>query len=521
MRVLLINPEFPSSFWSLQQSCTILGRKTLMAPLGLITVAALLPDEWEFRMADLNTRRLRPDDWDWAEIIMLSGMIVQREGMVNLIREAKQRHKTVVVGGPFATSVPQDILEAGADFLVRGEGEMTIPLYLAALRAGETRGVIEPAGRPEMTISPVPRYDLLNLNDYILAGVQTSRGCPFNCEFCDIVNLYGRKPRYKSPDQVLAELATLYNLGWRREVFICDDNFIGNQTHARAILKKLIPWQADHGEPFSFWTQASANLGQNLPLVDLLTAANFSNVFIGAESPDDAVLTGNRKYQNLKDPLGESLTNIRANGLGVVASFVLGFDQETKGAGDRIRAFVEQHNLPVVMVNLLQAFPNTALWDRLQRENRLIDNKVSADMVDMSFNFVPARPAGEITAEYIRAVDNLYEPSNYLARAYQDILAMRPTRAAAGKSPGPKYGNQKGRVPLHGKFGDLMALLNLIWRQGVVAGYRRQFWRQLLGVYRQNPSRLQKYLEKCGMGENIFPIRASLLAKVTRSGPPK
>jgi radical SAM superfamily enzyme YgiQ (UPF0313 family) len=252
-----------------------------------------------------------------------------------------------------------------------------------------------------------------------------------------------------------------------------------------------------------------------------LTAANFSNVFIGAESPDDAVLTGNRKYQNLKDPLGESLTNIRANGLGVVASFVLGFDQETKGAGDRIRAFVEQHNLPVVMVNLLQAFPNTALWDRLQRENRLIDNKVSADMVDLSFNFVPARPPGEITAEYIRAVDNLYEPSNYLARAYQDILAMRPTRAAAGKSQGPKYGNQKGRVPLHGKFGDLMALLNLVWRQGVVAGYRRQFWRQLLGVYRQNPSRLQKYLEKCGMGENIFPIRASLLAKVTRSGPPK
>ena len=493
-----------------------------MAPLGLITVAALLPDDWEFRLADLNTRPLRPDDWDWAEIVMLSGMIVQREGLVTLIREAKARHKTVVVGGPFATSVPQEILEAGADFLVRGEGEMTIPLWLAALRAGETHGVIEPAGRPEMTISPVPRYDLLNLDDYILAGVQTSRGCPFNCEFCDIVNLYGRKPRYKSPDQVLAELETLYNLGWRRQVFICDDNFIGNQTHARAILNKLIPWQASHGEPFSFWTQASANLGQNLPLVDLMTAANFSNVFIGVESPDEEVLAGNRKYQNLKNPLGESLTNIRANGLGVLASFIMGFDQETKGAGDRICAFVAQHNLPVVMVNLLQALPNTALWDRLQRENRLVDNKVSADMVDMSFNFLPARPAAEITAEYVRAVDYLYEPSNYLARAYQDILAMRPTRAAAaGKHKGPKSGHQKGRVLLHGKFVDLMALLKLIWRQGVVAGYRRQFWRQLVGVYRQNPSRLQKYLEKCGMGENLFPIRKSLLARVARSGPGK
>ena len=262
MRVLLINPEFPGSFWSLQQSCELLGRKTLMPPLGLLTLAALLPADWELRLVDLNARPLRPDDWDWAELVMLSGMIVQREGLLNLIREAKARHKTVVVGGPFATSVPQEILEAGADFLVRGEGETTIPLWLAAWQAGETHGVIEPDGRPEMTLSPVPRFDLLNLDDYIIVGIQTSRGCPFNCEFCDIVNLYGRKPRYKSPDQVLAELETLFNLGWRREVFICDDNFIGNQTHARAILKKLIPWMKSHGEPFSFWTQASANLGQ-------------------------------------------------------------------------------------------------------------------------------------------------------------------------------------------------------------------------------------------------------------------
>ena len=282
------------------------------------------------------------------------------------------------------------------------------------------------------------------------------------------------------------------------------------------------PGIASHGEPFSFWTQASANLGQDLPMVDLLTAANFGNVFIGVESPDEAVLVGNRKYQNVKDPLGESLTNIRANGLGVLASFIMGFDQETKGAGDRICAFVTQHNLPVVMVNLLQALPNTALWERLQQENRLVDDKVSADMVDMSFNFLPARPAAEITAEYVRAVDYLYEPSNYLARAYQDILAMRPTRAAtAGKNQGPKSGHQKAPVLLHGKFVDLMSLLKLIWRQGVVAGYRRQFWRQLVGVYRQNPSRLQKYLEKCGMGENLFPIREGLLAKVAQSGPGK
>ncbi len=404
---------------------------------------------------------------------------------------------------------------AGADFLVLGEGESTIPLWLAALHHGETHGVFQHGSKPEMTLSPVPRFDLLNLDDYILVGVQTSRGCPFNCEFCDIINLYGRKPRYKNANQVLAEVETLYNLGWRREIFFCDDNFIGNQTHARAILEKLIPWMKSHGEPFSFWTQTSANLGHNLPLIDLLTAANFSNVFIGVESPDEAVLAGNRKYQNLKNPLDEALTNINANGLGVVPSFIMGFDQETPGAGDRICAFVEQNNLPAVMLNLLQALPNTALWDRLKRENRLIDSGVSADMVEASFNFRPTRPAAEIMAEFVRTVDYLYEPAKYLARTYRHILAMRPTRAAtAGKSQSRGNGNQNGRASLWSQRNQLAALFKLVWRQGVVAGYRGQFWRQLLGVYRQNPSRLQKYLEKCGMGENLFQIRASLLAKV-------
>ena len=518
MRVLLINPEFPTSFWSMKDLCELAGCKTLMSPLGLITVAALLPGEWEFRLADLNVRQLRPDDWDWADIVMLSGMIVQRAGMINLIQEARQRRKPVVVGGPFATSVPQDILGAGADFLVRGEGEITIPLWLASWRAGETHGVIEPDGRPEMTLSPVPRFDLLNLDDYNLLCIQTSRGCPFNCEFCDIVNLYGRKPRYKSPDQVMVELETLFNLGWRQEIFICDDNFIGNRTHAQAILKKLIPWMKSHGEPFSFWTQVSANLGHDTAMVDLLTEANFGNVFIGVESPDEAVLVGNRKYQNLQDPLGQSLTNISANGLGVLPSFIMGFDQETKGADERICAFVEQHNLPLVMLNLLQALPNTNLWDRLKRENRLLETTISADMFDTRLNFVPTRPLPEIMDEYIRAVDYLYEPSKYLARTYRHFLAMRPTRAAtAGKRKEQNAGNQRTRAPLSPRRKDLAAFLKLLWRQGIMAGYRMQFWRQLVGIYWHNPTRLQKYLVKCGAGEDLFKIRAGLLEKTHRS----
>jgi radical SAM superfamily enzyme YgiQ (UPF0313 family) len=517
MRAILVYPEFPRSFWTLRQSCELLGRKTLMAPLGLLTLAALLPRHWEIRLADLNTRPLAADDWDWADMVLLSGMIVQRDGMLSLVRQAKDRGKPVVVGGPYATSVPEDFLAAGADFLVLGEGENTVPLWLNALDRGETRGVVRPPDdKPAMTASPVPRYDLLNLDDYILMGVQTSRGCPYNCEFCDIINLFGRRPRYKNPDQVLAELETLYHLGWRREVFICDDNFIGNYTHAQAILEKLVPWMQSHGEPFGFWTQTSTDLGHNLPLIDLLTAANFSHVFIGIESPDSEVLAGNRKYQNLKNPLDQALGNIIANGLTVVPSFIMGFDQETSGAGDRICAFVENNHLTMVMLNLLQALPNTALWDRLQRENRLLgtSTEVSTDMIEACFNFRPTRPAAEIMAEYIRTVDCLYEPEKYLARAYRQILAMRPTRAAlAGKSPAAHPGKPNGQGTLWSRRRHLGSLLRLLWRQGVVPGYRGQFWRQLLGVYRQNPSRLQRYLALCGMGENLFQIRAGLLAK--------
>jgi radical SAM superfamily enzyme YgiQ (UPF0313 family) len=518
MKSLLINPEFPRSFWTFEQSCQLLGRQTLMPPLGLITLAALLPDEWELRLADLNTRQLRAEDWDWAEIVMLSGMIVQRERLLQLIREAKARGKTVVVGGPYATSVPEEILAAGADFLVRGEAEEILPRWLAAFAAGEKQGVFAADARPDMTISPVPRFDLLHLDDYIIPGIQTSRGCPFNCEFCDIINLYGRKPRYKSPDQVLAELEALYALGWRREVFICDDNFIGNQDHARAILTKLIPWMKEHEEPFSFWTQASVDLGQNLSMVDLLTEANFGHIFIGVESPDEDVLAGNRKYQNLKNPLDQSLMNICANGLTVIPSFILGFDQEKKGAGDRICAFVEQNNLPAVMLNLLQALPNTRLWERLRKEDRLLESEISADMIDASFNFRPFRPAAEIVDEFIRAIDYLYEPSKFLARTFRYFLTMRPTRAfiAAKTGKAPKAGNKKLPAPVSINLEELTGLLRLVWRQGIVAHYRRQFWRQSLEIYRHNPSRLKKYLKNCALGENLFQIREGLLEKTAR-----
>jgi len=523
VRVLLLYPEFPPSFWTLRETCVFSRKKTLLPPLGLITVAALLPREWKCRLVDLNASPLTDGDWEWAELVLLSGMIVQREGLLSLIREAKRRGKATVVGGPYATSMPQEVLAAGADFLLRGEGEPTVPLFLAAWRAGEKSGVFQHELKPDLTASPLPRFDLLNFNAYIDLSIQTSRGCPFDCEFCDVVNLFGRKPRYKEPEQVLAELEALYRLGWRGTVFIGDDNFIGNQDHARGILTRLLPWMESHGHPFSFWTQASINLGQAPALIDLMTAANFSDIFIGVESPDEELLAAARKYQNLRNPMAESLHNICAQGLSLVASFVIGFDQEKPGAGERICAFVEQNHIPVVMVNLLQPLPNTSLWQRLEQTQRLLSHRPSGDSYGLQLNYVPTRPGAEILREYVDVVDRLYEPSRYLARVYQYYLTMRPTRRFLGliaAKPGrPRPHGRPANRPLPGSaFLELRKLLRLLWRQGVLAPYRRQFWRQLAGIYRGNPSRLKKYLVTCGFGEDLFWIRKLVLQKAAQLG---
>jgi radical SAM superfamily enzyme YgiQ (UPF0313 family) len=494
-----------------------MGRKTQAPPLGLLTVAALLPQEWEFRLADLNIGALTAASWQWANLVMITGMIIQREGMLRLVREAKEQGKTVIVGGPCASSLPQDVLEAGADFLVRGEGETTIPRLLAALREGQPGGVIEEDGKPKMTISPVPRFDLITLDNYVTIGIQTSRGCPFDCEFCDIVSLYGRTPRCKDPGQVIAELETLYRLGWRGVVFISDDNFIGNKDHARAILKRLIPWMQAHGEPFGFWTQASVNLGQDREMIDLLTAANFGYVFLGVETPEPDILRAAGKYQNLRNPMQDSLATIGANGLNMVASFIIGFDGERSGAVDRITEFVEELAIPITMINILQPLPNTRLWQRLEKEGRLLHDKTSGDFYGMGFNYLPTRPQEEILAEFVRGLDHLYEPSRYLARVYRYFLIMRPTRRAlarqAGKNvPGPPQTPRK-LLSSHRASETLAPLIRLIWRQGIRPSYRWQFWRQLLGIYRQNPSRLRIYLICCSMGEDLFALRRDVLKK--------
>jgi len=522
MRALLVCPEFPLSFWSFRKAVRFRGNKTTNPPLGLLTVAALLPLTWELRLADLNTRKLTEDDWQWADLILISAMYIQREGLLALVREAKHRGKTVVVGGPHPTSLPEAALEAGSDFVVRGEGENTIPLLLEAMRDGKT-GVIENNERPDLITSPIPRFDLLRLDDYDTMTIQTSRGCPFDCEFCDVVNLFGRKPRYKTPQQIIAELESLYRLGARGSVFFCDDNFIGNKKQARALLQELTPWLKSRGEPFNFLTQASVNLGQDLDMIRLMTEANLGKVFIGIESPDDQVLETSRKYHNIKNPLVESLNNLKKNGVAVMGSFIIGLDGETQGAGERICAFMDQTDIPLAMLGLLQAAPLTSLWHRLEREGRLRgDEGHGGDVGDdggtfSALNFEPDRPEAEIMQEYANAWDYLYEPSRYLGRAYRYYLAMPPAHRSwrsAAETAGPWGQFLESGMTLRSQLKELQAFGKILWTLGVRSSYRRQFWTQLIGMLRQNPSRFIEYVVTCAMGEDLYHLKKVVREKV-------
>src|SRR5687768_10086201 len=264
MRVLLIYPVFPPSFWSFERTIQLLGRKAMLPPLGLITVAALCPKDWEFKLVDRNVREVTEEEWAWAEMVMLSAMIVQRDDLLEQIREAKRRGKPVVIGGPYPTALQEECEPAGPDYLVLDEAEVTLPKFLAALQRGEKGGVFRSDGeKPDVHQTPIPRFDLLEFDAYSEMSVQFSRGCPFRCEFCDIIVLYGRKPRTKTPQQMVAELERLYELGWRRSVFVVDDNFIGNRKEVKAFLRELKPWMEERDFPFSFATEASVDLAQD------------------------------------------------------------------------------------------------------------------------------------------------------------------------------------------------------------------------------------------------------------------
>ncbi len=491
MKVLLVWPIMPNSFWSYQETLNLAGLRSTNPPLGLITVAALLPQDWEFRLIDRNIEPGTDADWEWCDLVMISAMIIQKQDLRELIQKGVALNKKVAVGGPFSTSVPEFALEAGAHYLILDEGECTIPQFLEALERGDERGIFRSPEKPDVTQTPIPRFDLLNLDAYMAVTLQFSRGCPFQCEFCDIINLYGRKPRTKTPEQMLAEFEVLYQMGWRRLVFVVDDNFIGNKRNAKVFLRALIPWMQARHYPFILLTEASLNLAEDDEMLDLMVQAGFTIVFMGIETPDVDSLKGIHKEQNTRTSLVESCHKITRAGLQIMSGFILGFDGEKTGAGQRVQQFIEETGIPQAHLNLLQALPNTAMWDRLKQEGRLSDQLNDCSQRSL-INFVPTRPLEDIVTEFIEAFWTLYDPMLYLKRTFRHFQILGGDR--------PKRHHP---ITHH----ELRLFVAICWRQGIVRSTRFRFWWQLGAIALRKPNLLYDYFIALGVGEHFFTFR--------------
>ncbi len=511
MRILLIYPRFPKTFWSFDRAVELMGHQVLLPPLGLTTVAALLPQEWEFKLVDCNVREVSQDEWAWADLAIISAMIVQKKDLAHQIDLAKQHKCRVAVGGPFATSTPEAEELKAVDYLVLDEGEITLPMLVAALGRGATTGTFTAEGeKPDLSASPVPRFDLLDRHAYAMMAVQFSRGCPFQCEFCDIIVLYGRKPRTKTPLQLIRELESLYKLNWRGEIFLVDDNFIGNKRSVKLLLGELATWQKRHSYPFSFTTEASIDLASDEELMNHMVDSGFNRVFLGIETPDTTSLTEAGKHQNTRTPLLEAVDTITGKGLLVMAGFILGFDGERSGAGQRIVNFVNQSNIPVAMLGILQALPKTALWHHLEAEKRLIklDTKFEAGIQTNLLNFLPSRPMEEIAVEFIEAFDQLYEPSNYLSRIYNYSTMLGSQKSQLRTS-------LKGFLAHLNRPAALAGVLTLFWNQGLRRNSRWLFWRYLIKTMVERPQVLDQYLWMCVLNEHFLEYRSVVREEVT------
>jgi len=480
------------------------GKRAFLPPLGLITVAALLPESWDLRLVDCAVREPSEGDWAWAELVLLTGMIVQRDQMLDLLREAEERGVPVAMGGPFVTSVPDLFDEAGADYLILGEGETVIPDLIAHLgtygvrrREGPALRFDGTAHKPDVTLTPLPRFDLLEMDAYLSMSVQYSRGCPFLCEFCDIITLYGRRPRTKTPDQLVAELDLLHGLGWRGDVFVVDDNFIGNRPNVRKMLPSLLIWQEAHGFPFEFFTEASIDMAGDPDLMRMMVRCGFRTVFVGIETPDEESLTLTLKRQNTREPMTDSIARITAAGLRVTCGMILGFDGEKQGAGDRIVQFMEETAIPTVTITILQALPNTALWDRLIKEGRLGGGAAGMGQ-DQICNFTPTRPVGEIVAEYVDAYRRLYDRPGYLRRAGRHFSRLGQ---GAGAAPRPLL-DTSFPDRIRGAIGLTKIATFLLCARPA----RRPFLGALIRVLAHNPGRVEDFLNVCVQLEHFGAI---------------
>ena len=463
VKVLMVWPRFPSSFWSLGEVMEIVPERSLVPPLGLITVAALCPRQWKIRLVDLAFENLSDEDLLWADLVMVSAMEVQREGVRQTLERASKLNRRTIIGGPYASSEPEALLPL-ADHVVVGEPDEIFQEIAKDLESGSARRLYRVTEKPDVTRTPVPRFDLLVLNKYSFMSVQFSRGCPFTCEFCDIITLYGRRPRTKSPAQLIGELDALLQLGWRKEVFIVDDNFIGNHKAALELAGELERWQRCNRYPFGFFTEASIDLAARPGLLDAMVKANFCRVFIGIESPSAESLKEAKKFQNLRrDPL-DCIRLIQQHGLWVMGGFIVGFDSDPPDIFERQIEFVERAAIPWAMTGLLQAPPTTPLYDRMKKEGRLVPESPEPSNFNPP-NFRTVLPLPELLAGTKRMLLRLYDPRRFYERVFDSLECWQL--------------HPEQRAPALPLLYLLKVVFKSLWKQGVLSGYRRAYWRFL------------------------------------------
>jgi len=414
-RILLVSPLTPVSYWSFKYSLGFVGKKASLPPLGLITIAALIPDEYECTLIDINIKPLRDEEIINADLVMISAMLIQQESFLETAERCKAFNKTVIAGGSYPTSSYPQI--TCVDHFVLGEAENILSELFRDLEKGTAKKIYRSADKPDLSLTPVPRYDLLDLDSYYSMSVQYSRGCPFTCEFCDIVKLFGHKVRVKENEQFIAELDRLYELGWNKSVFIVDDNFIGNKKKAYSILRSIIRWQEEKKYPFSFYTEASINLADDPQLLALFGQAGVYMVFLGIETPSQEALADSGKMQNVGKDLISSVARIQSCGIEVSAGFIVGFDSDTEDIFDRQIEFINKSGITTAMVGLLQALPGTKLYNRLEQENRLLDDSSGNNTYDFILNFKPVLDKSALIDGYKKILKNIYSPENYFRRA--------------------------------------------------------------------------------------------------------
>lgn len=457
MNILLLYPKIPDTFWSFKHALKFIRKRASSPPLGLLTVAALLPHHWNKRLVDLNIESLAQEDLLWADYAFISGMDLQREPTHQLIEQCHRNNISVVGGGPLFSCAPEEFPEV--DHLVLGEAELTLPVFLTDLESGVPRRKYDTADHPDLALSPIPQWSLLHMDKYASMSVQYSRGCPYHCEFCNVTALFGHAPRTKSAAQIIAELDALYSQGWRSQVFFVDDNFIGHRKHLKnKLLPALIRWRESHND-IGFLTETSINLADDPELIEMLNQAGFQSVFIGIETPEETCLHEASKSQNQNRDMVADVKRIHQGGIQVQGGFIVGFDNDPPSIFDRQIQFIQQSGIVVAMVGLLQAPSGTKLYERLQKAGRLL-GFMSGDNVDGSTNILPRMGIDTLKEGYKYILENIYSPKLYYQRLKTFLKDFTP-----------------GQVSISIKREHLFALFRSIFQLGIFGKERWYYWK--------------------------------------------